>query len=59
MQTPQKLVYEKFYVHEIAVVDLSKIYFLKNEKKTCKQNNLDLNRDWKRSVIISITRFSH
>ena len=26
--------YEKFYVHEIAAVDLSKIYFLKNAKKT-------------------------
>ena len=31
-QTPQKLVYEKFYVHdEIASVNLSKIYFLKNQ----------------------------
>ena len=35
-----------FYVHENAAVDLSKIYFLKNTKKTCKPNNLDLNRDW-------------
>ena len=26
----------KFYVHEIAAVDLSKIYFLKNTKKACK-----------------------
>ena len=48
----KKLVYEnvtytkKFYVHEIAAVNLSKIYFLKNEKKTCKPNNRDLNRDW-------------
>ena len=25
---------KKFYVHEIAAVDLSKIYFLKNAKKT-------------------------
>ena len=25
----QKLGYEKFYVHEIAAVNLSKIYFLK------------------------------
>ena len=25
---------EKFYVHEIAVVDLSEIYFLKNAKNT-------------------------
>ena len=36
---------KKFYVHEIAAVDLSKIYFLKNVKKTCKPNNHDLNRD--------------
>ena len=26
MQIPQKLVYEKFYVHEIDAVDLSKTY---------------------------------
>ena len=32
---------KKFYVHEIAVVNLSK-----NAKKTCKPNNLDLSRDW-------------
>ena len=38
---------KKFYVHEIAAVDLSKIYVLKNAKKTCKPNNRDLNRDWK------------
>ena len=38
---------KKFYVHEIAAVDLSKIYFLKNAQKTCKPNNRDLNRDWK------------
>ena len=37
---------KKFYLHEIAVVDLSKIYFLKNAKKSCKPNNRDLNRDW-------------
>ena len=43
---PEKVVYEKFYVHEIAAVDLSKIYFLKNAMKTCKPNNRDLNRDW-------------
>ena len=42
---PQKVVYEKFYVHEIAAVNLSKIYFLKNTKKVCKPNNRDLNRD--------------
>ena len=51
MQISQKLVYEKLYVHgkiyvhEIAG-DLSKIYFLKNSKKTCKPNNRNLNRDW-------------
>ena len=45
LQIPQKLVYGKFYVHEIAAVDLSKIYFLKNAKKTCKPNDRDLNRD--------------
>ena len=41
-------VVKKFYVHEIAAVNLSKIYFLKNAKKTCKPNNRDLNRDWKK-----------
>ena len=45
MQIPQRLVYENFtytkkcYVYEIAAVDLSKFYFLKNAKKTCKPNN--------------------
>ena len=33
-------------MHEIAAVDLSKTYFLKNAKKTCKPNDRDLNRDW-------------
>ena len=43
----EKFTYTKnFYVHEIAAVDLSKIYFLKNAVKTCKPNNRDLNRDW-------------
>ena len=42
---PTKPYTKKFYVHEIAAVDLSKIYFLKNAKKTCKPNNRDLNRD--------------
>ena len=46
LQIQQKLVYEKFYVHEIAAVILSKIYFLKNAKKTYKPNNRDLNRAW-------------
>ena len=36
----------KFYVHEIAAVNLSKIYLLKNTKKTCKPNKHDLNRNW-------------
>ena len=45
LQIPPKPVYEKFYVHEIDAVNLSKIYFLKNAKKTCKPNNRDLNRD--------------
>ena len=44
--------YEKFYVHEIAAVDLSKIYFLKNTKKTCKPNNRDLNRDWIIEILV-------
>ena len=35
---------KKFYVHEGATVNLSKTYFLKNGKKTCKPSN----RDWKR-----------
>ena len=39
MQIPQKLAYEKLYVHESVAVDFSKIYFLKNAKKTCKSNN--------------------
>ena len=40
LQIPQKLVYE------IAALNLSKIYFLKTAKKTCKPNNCDSNRDW-------------
>ena len=40
-------------MHEIAAVDLSKIYFMKNAKKTCKPNNRDLTRDW-----ISATSFN-
>ena len=34
------------YVHEIAAVDVSKIYFLENAKKTCNPNTCNLNRDW-------------
>ena len=38
LQIPQKLVREKFYVHEkilheIAAVELSKLYFLKKRKE--------------------------
>ena len=36
---------EQFHVHEIAAVNLSKNYFLKNAKKTCKSNNRDFNHD--------------
>ena len=36
----------KFYVHKISAVNLSKIYFVKNAKKTCEPNNRDLNRNW-------------
>ena len=56
MQIPQKLVYEKFYVHEqvreIAAVNLSNIYFLENAKKTNKPNNRDINRDWMMKIHI-------
>ena len=51
LQIPQNLEHKKFYphekiyVHEIAAVDLSKIFFLKNAKKTCKPNNRDINCD--------------
>ena len=43
---PAKPYTKKFYVHEIAAVDWSKIYFLKKAKKTCKPSNHDLNHDW-------------
>ena len=52
LQIPPKHMSEKFCVHEkilpreIAAVNLSKIYLLKNARKTCKLNNRDLNRDW-------------
>ena len=45
LQILQKLVYEKFYLQEVAAVNLSKMYLLKIAKKTCKPNNRDLNRD--------------
>ena len=64
LQIPQKLVYGKFYVHEkilheIAAVNLSKIYFLKKAKKSCKPNNRDLNRDWKNVVSYQIKLVVH
>ena len=37
LQILQKLVYEKCYVHQIAAVNLSKIYFLKNAKENVNQ----------------------
>ena len=46
LQIPHKLKYKKFYVRKIATVNLSKIYFLKNAKKTSKPNNRDLNCNW-------------
>ena len=49
---PQKLaVVKNFYIHETTAVNLSKIYFLKDAQKTCKPNNRDLNRDWKKTTI--------
>ena len=51
LKIPQKLrtksftYTKKFYVQEIATLDFSEIYFLKNTKKTCKLNNRDLKRD--------------
>ena len=41
---------KKIYEHEIANVDLSKVYFLKNAMKTWKPNNRDLHRDWKSTL---------
>ena len=46
---------KKFYVHEIAAVYLSKIYFLKNPKKTCKTNNRAINRDWNITPVTMIS----
>ena len=46
LHIPLKFVYEKFYVYEIAALNLSKVCFHKNAKKTCKPNNRDLNCDW-------------
>ena len=52
VQIPQKVVYKKICVHEIAVVDLSKIYFLKYAIKACKPNNRDLNHDWINHILV-------
>ena len=46
---------KKFYVHEIAAVYLSKIYFLKNPKKTFKTNNRAINRDWNITPVTMIS----
>ena len=45
LQIPQKIMYETFYIDEIAAVNLAKIYFLKIAKKTSKPNNRNLYRD--------------
>ena len=47
---------KKNYIHKIAAVNLSKIYFLKNTKKTCKPNNHDLHHDWIIIMIIVIIK---
>ena len=44
---------QTFYVHEIAIIDLLKIYFLKNTKTTYKPNNCDLNCNWKMNEIVN------
>ena len=49
---------KKTYVHENAAINLSKIYFLKNAKRTRKPNNHDLNRDWKIDDKYDINRLS-
>ena len=41
-----KICVQKFYIHEIATVNLSKTFFQKNAKKIWKPNNRDLYRDW-------------
>ena len=45
LQISKKLVYEKFYVHKIATVILSKIVLTEKRKQTCKPNKRDLNHD--------------
>ena len=34
------------FIHPLWMAVASKIYLLKNAKKTCKWNSQDLNRDW-------------
>ena len=42
---------KKIYVHDIAAVNLSKIYFLKNTKKICKtKQSKEKKRNWKNNV---------
>ena len=48
---------KKFYVFKITAVNLSKIYFMKNAKRTCKPNKPDLNRDWIRYLWYYIVIF--
>ena len=62
LQMPQKLVYEKFYVHEIAVVKLSKIYFLKNAKKNVNQTTtiyiaIELDKNFEKKLFFLLLIF--
>ena len=43
---------DKSCVHEIAAVNLSKIYPLKNAKEICKPNNRGINRDWISNITV-------
>ena len=54
LQIPEKLAFKKFYVREIAAVNLSKMYFLKKAKKTCKPNNHVLKYDWILQILLII-----
>ena len=42
----QKPGHEKFYAHDIAAVNLWKIFFQKNAKKICTPSNRGLNSNW-------------
>ena len=46
LQIPQKLVYEKFYVHEIPAVYQKFTSWKTCKTKTCKLSNFDLNHSW-------------